>query len=90
MRLKVHFNCSIGLNVAKIIQTLFEKHLYRIHADRVFHPKHYGHLGPDNFLLWGAVLDTAGCLAAFLAGIYLLDTSSSFPSPSCDNQKYIE
>lgn len=39
--LQVHSNWDMGLNVAERIQTLIEKHLYRIHLDSISQPQHY-------------------------------------------------
>lgn len=43
-------------------------------------------LGPDNYLLLGAVPCIAGCLAASLASTHV---ESLVATPSCDNQKYL-
>lgn len=78
IKLKVSSNWATESNVAKPIQTLFERHLLRIDLHRISQSQQCWHLGPDNSLLWGHPVHV-GYLAMSLAGIYLLVFSSSSP-----------
>lgn len=76
--LSICFCCFGGLRMWDFCRSGF---FIQMSVSTVSQPWHYLHLGPDNSLLWGAVLGIVVCLAASLVSTYLIPLAP--PPPQC-------